>query len=75
MRSVIGAVGVVWLVLTCVVWGFLPSLPTHTDEPGVGQKVREGWIRMRGLFDGDEVRKLRVTYWYLLASALLQDGK
>lgn len=75
MRSVIGAVGVVWLVLTCIVWEFLPTLAASTDEPGVWQKVREGWIRVKGLFDGDEVRRLRVTYWYLLASALLQDGK
>ncbi|KAJ9114758.1 hypothetical protein QFC22_005634 [Naganishia vaughanmartiniae] len=41
----------------------------------VKQKVWEGWARVGMLVNGEEIRRLRVTYWYLLASALLQDGK
>lgn len=41
----------------------------------VKRKVWEGWARVGMLVNGEEIRRLRVTYWYLLASALLQDGK
>ena len=75
LKGVIGAAGVTWLALTMVVWGFLPALEAHDGEPNVRHKVYEGWMRVRALFDGEEIRKLRVTYWYLLTSALLQDGK
>jgi UMF1 family MFS transporter len=75
MQSVIGASGVIWAVLTVVVWMLLPSVPKADAETGVVvKKVKEGWRRLGSLVDGEEVRRLRVTYWYLLASALLQDG-
>ncbi|KAJ9096733.1 hypothetical protein QFC21_005003 [Naganishia friedmannii] len=40
----------------------------------VRRKVWEGWARVGLLVNGEEIRRLRVTYWYLLASALLQDA-
>lgn len=75
MQSVIGASGVVWALLTGVMWILLPSVAKTEGERGVALgKVKEGWMRVGALIDGEEVRRLRVTYWYLLASALLQDG-
>lgn len=75
MQSVIGASGVIWATLTGVMWWLLPAVPKADGERGVVvRKVKEGWRRVGALVDGEEVRRLRVTYWYLLASALLQDG-
>lgn len=84
-KAVIGAAGIVWMVLTGVVWGLLQR---HHEELGTGfdarddghegivrRKVVEGWRRVGALGDGKEVGRLRVTYWYLLGSALLQDGE
>lgn len=75
MQSVIGASGVIWALLTGSMWILLPSVPKAEGQRGVvPRKVKEGWRRVGALVDGEEVRRLRVTYWYLLASALLQDG-
>lgn len=74
MQSVIGASGVIWATLAGVMWLLLPAVPTEGERGVVMRKVKEGWKRVGALVDGEEVRKLRVTYWYLLASALLQDG-
>ncbi|KAJ9091673.1 hypothetical protein QFC20_007584 [Naganishia adeliensis] len=75
MQSVIGASGVIWATLTGVMWWLLPAVPKADGERGVVvRKVKEGWRRVGALVDGEEVRRLRVTYWYLLASALLQDA-
>jgi hypothetical protein len=51
------------------------GVEVHGEGGLVRRKVVEGWRRVGGLVDGEEVRRLRVTYWYLLGSALLQDGK
>ncbi|KAI5451063.1 Autophagy protein 22 [Naganishia albida] len=75
MQSVIGASGVIWALLTGSMWILLPSVPKAEGQRGVvSRKVKEGWRRVGALVDGEEVRRLRVTYWYLLASALLQDA-
>lgn len=74
LQGVIGASGVVWALLTGVMWRWLGPTTATGERELVRRKVGEGWARVVGLFDGDEVRRLKVTYWYLLASALLQDG-
>ncbi|KAJ9098311.1 hypothetical protein QFC19_006435 [Naganishia cerealis] len=96
LRSVIGASGVVWALLTFIVWLLLRQKGSYVRVPGaegggavslvgtdggdregwevVKRKVGEGWQRVGMLVNGKEIRRLRVTYWYLLASALLQDG-
>lgn len=86
MQRVIGGAGIIWLLLAVRVLGLLPhgNVPEPVSGVGghgqeedvrVGEKVMDGWRRVGGLFDGGEVRRLRVTYWYLFASALLQDGE
>ncbi len=75
--------GIWWAVFTLPAGRWLSGTETFSNEFGeelwntemVKEKVKEGWMKLGEMVRGGEIERLKSTYWYLLAWALLADGE
>jgi UMF1 family MFS transporter len=88
LRLAIGLSGIWWAVFTLPAARLLPAITEDEARQGViGQgasrrkdhlvrdKIAQGWTRLGTMLHWKEIGRLRVTFWYLLAWALLSDGE
>lgn len=79
LHLAISITGVWWAIFTIPAALFLPSQRINerdqVDGDFVKEQVKEGWERLGKMTKTSEIRRLRATFWYLLAWALLADGE
>lgn len=79
LHLAIGLTGVWWAVFTIPAAVLLPSQrskerPT-ANSMFVKQQIKQGWLRLGRMMRPSEMRRLKATFWYLLAWALMADGE
>ncbi len=82
LRLAVGISGLWWAVFSVPAAVWLPGgkgnqvqAKASTEKVVVKEKLKDGWTWLGGMMHAREIRRLRVTYWYLLAWALLSDGE
>ncbi len=79
LRLAIGLSGIWWGIWTIPAARLLQaSGAVAENDKGykfVKARVLEGWIRLGTMLRWNEIKRLGVTFWYLLAWALLSDGE
>jgi MFS transporter, UMF1 family len=80
LRLAIGISGIWWAVWTIPAARLLQASGGHQTDDDKGYefvkgKMKDGWKRVGTMLRWNEIQRLSVTFWYLLAWALLSDGE